>query len=77
MIIAAKTGQGKTLTFGLPILEMLVKRVQRVRAQRQRDEESVEEDQEKKKEEEPIFDLARALIISPTRELALQIRDMI
>lgn len=31
MIIAAKTGQGKTLTFALPILDMLVKRVQRVR----------------------------------------------
>ena len=28
-------------------------------------------------DELPIFDMARALIISPTRELALQIRDMV
>ena len=27
MVIAAKTGQGKTLCFGLPILDMLVKKV--------------------------------------------------
>jgi superfamily II DNA/RNA helicase len=29
LIIAAKTGQGKTLCFGLPILDILVKRVQK------------------------------------------------
>ena len=32
MVIAAKTGQGKTMCFGLPILDLLVKRVDRVRA---------------------------------------------
>jgi superfamily II DNA/RNA helicase len=26
MVIAAKTGQGKTLCFGLPILDLLVKK---------------------------------------------------
>jgi len=30
LIIAAKTGQGKTLCFGIPILDQLIKRIQRV-----------------------------------------------
>ena len=60
---------------------MLVKRVQRVREQRERDKEDDEEEGEeesekerlesKPKHEEPIFETARALILSPTRELAL------
>lgn len=89
MVIAAKTGQGKTLCFGLPILDMLVKRVQRVRSQREmEDSESEEEekagegqheddDTKNKKRERDVFDSVKALVISPTRELALQIRDMI
>jgi len=32
MVIAAKTGQGKTLCFGLPILDMLIKKVDRWRS---------------------------------------------
>lgn len=53
MIIAAKTGQGKTLTFGLPILDLLIKRLQ------------------KPGHEEDEFDSIKALVMSPTRELAL------
>ena len=49
MLIAAKTGQGKTLCFALPILDILLKEgVAKKNGQR-----------------------LRALIISPTRELAL------
>ncbi len=59
MVIAAKTGQGKTLTFGIPILDMLIKRLAK----------------EGKEEEE--FTTIKALIMSPTRELALQIKDHI
>lgn len=59
MVIAAKTGQGKTLTFGIPILDLLVKRLQ------------------KPGKEEEEFDNIKALIMSPTRELALQIKDHI
>lgn len=51
MLIAAKTGQGKTLCFALPILDTLLTHgLQKKSGQR-----------------------LRALIISPTRELALQI----
>ena len=32
LVIAAKTGQGKTLCFGLPILDLLIKKVDRARA---------------------------------------------
>jgi superfamily II DNA/RNA helicase len=53
MVIAAKTGQGKTLCFGIPILDLLLRRVEKVG----------HEDEE--------FDSIKALIMSPTRELAM------
>jgi ATP-dependent RNA helicase DDX24/MAK5 len=56
MVVAAKTGQGKTLCFGIPILDLLVKKLM-------------------KDEEE--FKTIKALIMSPTRELAIQIKDHI
>jgi ATP-dependent RNA helicase DDX24/MAK5 len=56
MVIAAKTGQGKTLCFGIPILDMLIKRL-------------TNEDVE--------FKSLKALVMSPTRELALQITEHI
>lgn len=89
MVIAAKTGQGKTLCFGLPILDLLVKRVDRVRARdmssgdEDDDEEQGEEEMKEgeldgaRKAEPAVFDSVKALIISPTRELALQIKDML
>eukprot|EP00347_Sterkiella_histriomuscorum_P007788 403347561 len=60
MVIAAKTGQGKTLTFGIPILDLLIKRLIK--------------DQSGEPEE---FTSIKALIMSPTRELAIQIKDHI
>ena len=57
MIIAAKTGQGKTLCFGIPIIDILVRRL------------------EKPGHENDEFDSVRGLIMSPTRELAIQIKD--
>lgn len=53
MVIAAKTGQGKTLCFGIPILDLLIKRLTKPGM----------EDEE--------FKTIKALIMSPTRELAL------
>ena len=50
MVIAAKTGQGKTLCFGIPIMDLLLKRLEK-------------EDEE--------FTTIKALIMSPTRELAI------
>jgi len=56
-IIAAKTGQGKTLCFGIPIIDLLIKRLL--------------------KDETLEFHSVKALIMSPTRELAIQIKDHI
>jgi len=56
MVVAAKTGQGKTLCFGIPVLDLLVKRLARDDAE---------------------FGSIKALIMSPTRELAIQIKDHI
>ena len=53
MVIAAKTGQGKTLTFGIPILDLLIKKLT------------------KPGKEDEKFDNIKALIMSPTRELAI------
>ena len=59
MVIAAKTGQGKTLCFGIPILDLLVRRL------------------EKSGHEAEKFDCIKGLVMSPTRELAIQIKDHI
>lgn len=55
MVIAAKTGQGKTLCFGLPILDILIKRVEKRRDRLEGQK----------------LDSVAALILSPTRELAM------
>jgi superfamily II DNA/RNA helicase len=59
MIIAAQTGKGKTLCFGIPMLDLLLRRIEKVG------------------HEEEEFDTIKSLIMSPTRELAMQIKDMI
>ena len=55
MIIAAKTGQGKTLTFGIPIIDLLIRRLE-------------------KNQGEELTSIG-GLIVAPTRELAIQIKD--
>ena len=60
MVIAAKTGQGKTLTFGIPVLDLLIKKMQK-------DVQNSGEPEE--------FKQLKALVMSPTRELAIQIKD--
>ena len=57
MVIAAKTGQGKTLCFGIPILDLMMKRLA------------------KPGNEDEVFTNIKALVMSPTRELAIQIKD--
>ena len=59
MVIAARTGQGKTLCFGIPILELLIRRL--TKAGHENDE----------------FDCIKGFVMSPTRELAIQIKDHI
>ena len=59
LVIAAKTGQGKTLTFGIPILDLLLRRLA------------------KPGHEDDEFDSIKSLIMSPTRELAIQIKEHI
>lgn len=85
MVIAAKTGQGKTLCFALPILDLLVKKINKWQvkhpeesADDEEGEEEQDQDEFKKNKRKPdIFTSVKALILSPTRELALQIKDMI
>ena len=56
MVVAAKTGQGKTLCFGIPIMDLLLKKLMK---------------------DEQEFSTIKALIMSPTRELAIQIGESI
>ena len=67
MIIAARTGQGKTLCFGIPILDICIKKIERA-------QERMEENGEEGKY---VFEGVAGLVLSPTRELAMQIKDMI
>ena len=56
MVIAARTGQGKTLCFGIPILELCILKLQKAL---------------ENGEESPKIDSIKGLIIAPTRELAI------
>jgi len=67
MVIAARTGQGKTLCFGVPILDLCIRRIEKAK----------DKAEEEGEEHKFSFDGVCGLVLSPTRELAIQIKDMI
>jgi ATP-dependent RNA helicase DDX24/MAK5 len=66
VIGAAETGSGKTLAFGLPVLQRLLEEREKATRLQQEDE---------KMEERSCGSPLRALILTPTRELAKQVKE--
>jgi ATP-dependent RNA helicase DDX24/MAK5 len=73
LIISARTGEGKTLCFVLPILNNLITKYENELVKNFLTKKS--DPAKLKPIQDMVFRQTKALILSPTRELAIQIRD--
>lgn len=73
MMVSARTGEGKTLCFLVPILNNLISRYEAKLANAGLKHES--ESESVKAIQKEVFNKVRALIMLPTRELAIQIKE--
>lgn len=75
IIGAAETGSGKTFAFGIPVPNHILKIQEKKQRQKMKKPETLDGSVEDDKDDEEEYNKLLSLILTPTRELAIQVKN--